>query len=106
MVRPTGASAEVRALVRRARNRLYRRRAIPAPSPREPSWEPTQLDRPDPIWTPVDTTPPLSRHVATRPDLHGRHLTTYGSEGWGFESLRARDTNVQVSAVPRPESPT
>jgi len=80
-------------------------RAGPGPSNREPSWEPTHVDPPNLPWTLLDTTPPLTRQVATRPDACGRHLTTYGSEGWGFESLRARHTNVQASAVPRPKSP-
>jgi hypothetical protein len=44
------------------------------------------------VWTAVDVCGIESlsfRHVWTAVDTHGHGLEIYGSEGWGFESLRA-----------------
>jgi hypothetical protein len=53
--------------------------------------------------TPVDgyghRTVPF-RAVWTAVDAHRRRLEIYGSEGWGFESLRA--CNVLRRSTPRP----
>ncbi len=57
------------------------------------------------VWTAVDACgiETLSfRHVWTAVDTHGCRLEIYGSEGWGFESLRARYGNpcsARVSVV-------
>ena len=48
----------------------------------------------------------------TAPDRVERDSTTrdgptesaFGSEGWGFESLQARQVDVQPEAVPKPET--
>jgi hypothetical protein len=44
------------------------------------------------VWTAVDSSGTGSlqfQSVWTPADLRGRRLEIYGSEGWGFESLRA-----------------
>ena len=41
------------------------------------------------LWTPVDSKPLCTGHVWTAVDVCGLGLSIYGSEGWGFESLRA-----------------
>ena len=42
----------------------------------------------------MDAAPPLTMHGRTRLDAGGLDLATYGSEGWGFESLRARHAEL------------
>jgi hypothetical protein len=65
-----------------------------------------------PIGTPLAIAEPNSPTPAgtrTRPDLLQQHETTptgpvgsaYGSEGWGFESLRARCADALVRGGPR-----
>jgi len=51
----------------------------------EPSWEPFAVDA-------GGIEGLLFRPVWTAMDAHGRCLEIYGSEGWGFESLRACHT--------------
>jgi hypothetical protein len=59
-------------------------------SPWEPSWEPFAVDGREPLRTQMDVEPFRSGRVWTVADTHGPGLEIYGSEGWGFESSRAR----------------
>jgi hypothetical protein len=60
----------------------------PRPS-REPSWEPSSVDWYGPAVDSSGTGSLQFQSVWTPVDLRGRRLEIYGSEGWGFESLRA-----------------
>ncbi len=55
----------------------------------EPIWEPTAVDGCGRVWTQVKHGSFPFRAVWTPVDCCGHFLEIYGSEGWGFESLRA-----------------
>jgi hypothetical protein len=55
----------------------------------EPSWEPFPTDGREGRWRSADARPLSSDRVWTVADATGRGLLTPGSQGWGFESLRA-----------------
>jgi hypothetical protein len=63
------------------------------------------VDRGGRVWTQVKNRSLLPRHVWTRADTHGRCLEIYGSEGWVFESPRARTAPAQAGVSSRGESP-
>ena len=58
----------------------------------EPSWEPFAVDFHGRLWTAMDgygLRTGWLRTVWTAADGYGRPASIYGSEGWGFEFLRA-----------------
>jgi hypothetical protein len=55
----------------------------------EPSWEPFPVNTRGRPLTPTDSESRPYQPVWTPLDGRGHGLEIYGSEGWGFESLRA-----------------
>jgi hypothetical protein len=60
---------------------------------REPFWEPDHAANLVQPRTCTENTSAVLSVKADLPDQSERLVEAYGSEGWGFESLRVRDTS-------------